>query len=111
MENNQKKTIENNNLRLTNNNINLINNNINNKNKDNIIINKNNKNNPLTFKPISLYKQPTLIRLQNKGVSSLMNSILQCLSQTEELANYFLDEKHLPKLMNNNITIKNKQSP
>ena len=32
-----------------------------------------------------------------------MNSTLQCLSQTESLTNYFLKEKNLNKINNNNL--------
>jgi ubiquitin C-terminal hydrolase len=38
-----------------------------------------------------------------------MNATLQCLSQTEDLTNYFLDEQRsLNKIMNNNIALRNK---
>ena len=41
-----------------------------------------------------------------------MNATLQCLSQTEDLTNYFLDEKRSGnKIKNNNIAIKNRNSP
>ena len=36
-----------------------------------------------------------------------MNAILQCLSQTEVLTNYFLNEKNINKIMNNNVAKKN----
>ena len=37
-----------------------------------------------------------------------MNASLQCLSQTENLTNYFLKEKNKYKIINNNIALKNK---
>ena len=37
-----------------------------------------------------------------------MNSTLQCLSQTKELTNYFLNEKNKDRIINNNIALKNK---
>ena len=37
-----------------------------------------------------------------------MNSTLQCLSQTKELTNYFLNEKYKNRIINNNIALKNK---
>ena len=37
-----------------------------------------------------------------------MNSTLQCLSQTKELTNYFLNEKNQKTIINNNIALKNK---
>ena len=39
-----------------------------------------------------------------------MNSTLQCLSQTKSLTNFFLNKKHLDRIINNNIAIKNKNS-
>ena len=36
-----------------------------------------------------------------------MNATLQCFSQTEVLTNYFLNEKNINKIMNNNIAKKN----
>ena len=38
-----------------------------------------------------------------------MNSVLQCLSQTKELTNYFLSEKNKENIINNNISLKNKK--
>ena len=39
-----------------------------------------------------------------------MNSTFHCLSQTEELTNYFLNEKYKDRIINNNnnIILKNK---
>ena len=39
-----------------------------------------------------------------------MNSTLQCLSQTKELTNYFLNEKNKNNIINNNIALKNKNA-
>ena len=44
--------------------------------------------------PIKLYIQPTLIGLNNLGATCFMNATLQCLSQTEDLTNYFLSDKN-----------------
>jgi len=61
-------------------------------------------------KPLDLYREPTLIGLQNIGAASFINAILQCLSQTTDLTNYFLDEDlSLNRIINNNIAIKNKK--
>ena len=38
-----------------------------------------------------------------------MNSTLQCLSQTAQLTDFFLNEKNLNKIINNNIALKNKK--
>ena len=59
-------------------------------------------------KPLKLYKKPTLIGLNNIGATCFMNSTLQCLSQTKELTNYFLNQNNKEKILNNNISIKNK---
>ena len=50
--------------------------------------------------------KPTLVGLQNIGATCFMNATLQCLSQTERLTKYFLDEEHLPTIINNNIALK-----
>jgi hypothetical protein len=39
-----------------------------------------------------------------------MNATIQCLSQTEDLTNYFLDNKRRERIINNNIAIKNNNS-
>ena len=54
------------------------------------------------------YDSPTLIGLNNIGATCFMNSTLQCLSQTKELTNYFLNEKNQKRIINNNIALKNK---
>ena len=54
------------------------------------------------------YSSPTLIGLNNIGGIPFMNSTLQCLSQTKELTNFFLNEKNKNKIINNNIAKQNK---
>ena len=58
--------------------------------------------------PISLYKKPTLIGLKNIGPKCYKNSVLQCLSQTRGLTNYFLQEKNYNRIMNTNISKQDK---
>jgi len=55
-----------------------------------------------------LYKSPTLIGLNNIGATCFMNSTLQCLSQTKELTNYFINKKNKEKIINNNIALSSK---
>ncbi len=62
-------------------------------------------------KPISTYSEPTLIGLNNIGATCFMNATLQCLSQTRGLANYFLEELHENKIMNNNIVQEDPTAP
>ena len=113
--NNNMNNMNMNNINLNNNlnNINL-NNNLNNQNFNNNNNNKNkNKNRPPKKGPLpmSSYPKPTLIGLQNIGATCFMNATLQCLSQTEDLTNYFLDEKRSSnKIKNNNIAIKNRNA-
>ena len=57
---------------------------------------------------ISKFFYQTLIGLNNIGATCFMNSTLQCLSQTKELTNYFLNEKNKDRIINNNIALKNK---
>ena len=86
-------------------------NNININNNNNMNFGKNNnvkiKLNPKknAIQPIEKYKKPTLIGLQNIGATCFMNATLQCLSQTKRLTNYFLNEEHLPIIINNNIAL------
>ena len=54
---------------------------------------------------------PPLIGLENIGATCYMNATLQCLSQTEVLTNYFLNEKNVNKIINNNIAKKNPNQP
>ena len=84
------------------NNIN-INNNMNFGKNNNVKIKLNPKKNAI--QPIEKYKKPTLIGLQNIGATCFMNATLQCLSQTKRLTNYFLNEEHLPIIINNNIAL------
>ena len=53
-------------------------------------------------------KNPTLIGLNNIGATCFMNSTLQCLSQTKDLTNYFLNKDNKDRIINNNIALKNK---
>ena len=52
------------------------------------------------------FKIPPLIGLENIGSTCYMNATLQCFSQTEVLTNYFLNEKNINKIMNNNVAKK-----
>ena len=61
-------------------------------------------------KPLETYNSPTLIGLNNIGATCFMNSTLQCLSQTKQLANYFLNIKNKEAIRNNNIALKNKHA-
>ena len=102
--NNMNNINFNNNLNNQNFNNNNNNNNSNNKGKDKLRPRKK----PL---PISTYIKPTLIGLQNIGATCFMNATLQCLSQTEDLTNYFLDEERSSdKIKNNNVALKNRNS-
>ena len=85
------------------NNININNNNMNFGKNNNVKIKLNPKKNAI--QPIEKYKKPTLIGLQNIGATCFMNATLQCLSQTKRLTNYFLNEEHLPRIINNNIAL------
>jgi len=114
MNNNMMQNMNMNNNMIANNNMNMNNFN-NNMNNNNIQINNNKRNNNNNInpqkasKPLTFYKGPTLIGLQNIGATCFMNATLQCLSQTEDLTNYFLDEKRsAQKVKNNNIAKKNR---
>ena len=77
----------------------------------NIDQNKNDNNKQKLFiEPIKLYEHPTLIGLNNIGSTCSRNSVLQCLSQTRALTNYFLNEINKDKIFNNNIALKNTNS-
>ncbi len=58
------------------------------------------------IEPISLYKSPTLIGLNNIGATCFMNATLQCLSQSKALSNYFLHNKNKNRIINNNYQLK-----
>ena len=60
---------------------------------------------------LKIYKEPMLIGLNNIGAISYINSILQCLSQTPALINYFLNDSNKGVIMNNNINKENKNLP
>jgi len=76
--------------------------------KKNLDNGKSDKDKDLKKKPILSYPKPTLVGLNNIGATCFMNSTLQCLSQTKDLTNFFLDEKNKNKITNNNIALKNK---
>ena len=60
--------------------------------------------------PLKLYAFPTLIGLNNIGATSFINPTLQCLSQTKDLANYFLKQKNIESSDNNDISRNNKNN-
>ena len=60
--------------------------------------------------PLDEYSAPTLIGLNNIGATCFMNSTLQCLSQTKELTNYFLNEKNEDNILNNNLALEDENS-
>ena len=94
---------QNQNMKLNYNNINQINHNN----------NRNNIQNPKKKKepnPIILYKLPPLVGLNNIGSTCFKNAVLQCLSQTESLANYFLKESSKEAIFNNNIAKQKKNA-
>ena len=94
-------------LDLINNNNEKINNNIednSSNNKTKVIQSQKNikEQNSSIIEPLLSYNSPTLIGLNNIGAAYFMNSILQCLSQTKELTNYFLKEIDLNEIQNDN---------
>jgi ubiquitin C-terminal hydrolase len=56
---------------------------------------------------INEYEEIKLVGLNNVGSIYIMNSVLQCLSQTKPLTDYFLNDKNIDRIINNNIAIKN----
>ena len=57
--------------------------------------------------PMIIYKVPTLVGLNNIGATCFMNATLECLSQTKNLTNYFLNKNNLNNIINNNIALEN----
>ena len=55
---------------------------------------------------INDYEEIKLVGLNNVGSICIMNSVLQCLSQTKPLTDYFLNDKNIDRIINNNIAIK-----
>jgi hypothetical protein len=55
---------------------------------------------------IATYEKPTLIGLNNIGSTCYKNSVLQCLSQTHDLTNYFLKPESQKNIIYNNIAKK-----
>ena len=53
------------------------------------------------------FNKPLLIGLNNLGSTCYLNSILQCLNQTEPLTNYFLSDEGISKIKNNNLLLMN----
>ena len=82
------------------NNYNINNNNINNLNNNTFP--KVNQNNPPNNN-----QTPALVGLENIGSTCFKNATLQCLSQIGKLSEYFLSEKNLNHIKNNNIAQKN----
>ena len=56
---------------------------------------------------INSYSKPPLIGLNNRGSKHLINAIIQCLSQSESLTNYFLSQRNKKAIFNNNIAKQN----
>ena len=54
-----------------------------------------------------VYNLIPLVGLNNIGATCFMNATLQCLSQTKELTNYFLNENNFDRIMKNNIAVQN----
>jgi len=57
-----------------------------------------------------LYSRPILIGLNNIGATCFMNSTLQCLSQTKQLTNFFINKSNKSKIINNNYALKKDDS-
>ena len=84
---------------------------INNMNQNSKVNQTNNKNINKKEEPIKTYKIPPLIGLNNIGSTCFKNSVLQCLSQTPSLTNFFLRDSSKNSIFNNNVAIKNKNQP
>ena len=65
---------------------------------------------PVKIEPLKSYIYQPQIGLNNIGSTCFKNSVLQCLSQTEDLTNYFLKETSINAIYNNNIAKKNKNA-
>ena len=134
MNNNNNFGINNNIIGINNNNIGINNNNFD-VNNDNSIFQINNQNlelnqikNQLNPKriisknkdkiqnklnipdPIKGFIKPILKGLNSIDSSGFKNAVLQCLSQTENLTNYFLKKSNKETIFNNNITKENKNA-
>ena len=83
----------------------------NNKKEESIIILKKESERKKSGKDILvLYSRPILIGLNNIGATCFMNSTLQCLSQTKQLTNFFLNKSNKSKIINNNYALKNEDA-
>ena len=75
------------------------------------IINNNIESNDIDNKDNNVEKFP-MIGLDNiDGKSSYINTVLQCLSHTVPLTNFFLNENNKQKIIQNNIAINNPDGP
>ena len=63
---------------------------------------------PVKIEPLKSYIYQPLIGLNNIGSNCFKNSVLQCLSHTEDLTNYFLKETSINSIYNNNVEKRNK---
>ena len=102
----KKEINENNKLKLENRNLINKNNDLQNKiNEKQNIYNRILQNSMMTQESGNLVP---LIGLNNIGATCFMNATLQCLSQTKELTIFFLNDKNVNRIMNNNIAVVNK---